>query len=158
MNLFVSKATCCRRIIAFCSEELTRSFSFQRRLSPRRRKNGSQIIASCNTPAAPCSPTSYGLACLGVSASIIFANFGAAYGTAKAGAGIGGMGVMRGDLVTRSLIPVVMAGVLGIYGLIASVIINGKAKSGMTSDFQAYQLLSAGLTVGWFSGGTFFVN
>ena len=60
--------------------------------------------------------------------------------------------------VYRHNCPVVMAGVLGIYGLIASVIINGKAKSGMTSDFQAYQLLSAGLTVGWFSGGTFFVN
>ena len=34
------------------------------------------------------------------------------------------MGVMRGDLVMRSLIPVVMAGVLGIYGLIIAVILT----------------------------------
>merc|ERR1719163_2201051 len=33
------------------------------------------------------------------------------------------MGVMRSDLVMRSMIPVVMAGVLGIYGLITSLIL-----------------------------------
>ena len=31
------------------------------------------------------------------------------------------MGVMRPDLIMRSIIPVVMAGVLGIYGLITAV-------------------------------------
>ena len=36
------------------------------------------------------------------------------------------MGVMKPDLVMKSIIPVVMAGVLGIYGLIIAVIIaNG---------------------------------
>ena len=33
------------------------------------------------------------------------------------------MGVMKPDLVMKSIIPVVMAGVLGIYGLIIAVII-----------------------------------
>ena len=38
------------------------------------------------------------------------------------------MGVMKPDLVMKSIIPVVMAGVLGIYGLIIAVIIaNGGA-------------------------------
>ncbi|KAF4723162.1 V-type proton ATPase 16 kDa proteolipid subunit, variant 2, partial [Perkinsus olseni] len=60
-----------------------------------------------------CSPTNFFLASLGIAASISLANLGAAYGTAKAGVGIACMGVMRGDLVMRSLIPVVMAGVLG---------------------------------------------
>lgn len=50
--------------------------------------------------------------------------FGAAYGTAKAGVGIASMGVLRPDLVIKSIIPVVMAGVLGIYGLIIAVIIS----------------------------------
>ena len=36
------------------------------------------------------------------------------------------MGVMRPDMVMRSIIPVVMAGVLGIYALITAGIINGK--------------------------------
>merc|ERR1719353_1033720 len=69
-------------------------------------------------------------------------------GTAKAGVGISCMGVLRGDLVMRSLIPVVMAGVLGIYGLITSVIINGKLDNPETlSSYTAYAMLGAGLTV-----------
>jgi ATP synthase proteolipid subunit len=48
---------------------------------------------------------------------------GAAYGTAKSGVGVAAMGVMKPDLVMRSIIPVVMAGVIGIYGLIIAVIL-----------------------------------
>lgn len=96
-----------------------------------------------------CHPNSFFMASLGASAAIVLANLGASYGTAKAGVGIGGMGVMRGDLVMRSLIPVVMAGVLGIYGLISAVIITGKiSKPQSVSTFQGYSLLCAGLTVG----------
>merc|ERR1712232_1238213 len=73
---------------------------------------------------------------------------GAAYGTAKAGVGISTMGVMRPDMVMRSIIPVVMAGVLGIYGLITSVIINGKIKNGTYSSYSGYAHFSAGMTVG----------
>ena len=62
---------------------------------------------------------------MGVSAALVFANLGAAYGTAKSGVGISSMGVMRPDLAMRNIIPVVMAGVLGIYGLIVAVIIGG---------------------------------
>lgn len=35
------------------------------------------------------------------------------------------MGVMNPGLVMRNVIPVVLAGILGIYGLIVSVIITG---------------------------------
>merc|ERR1719426_543776 len=108
--------------------------------------------ASGNT----CSPVSYFMASLGVSAAIVFANLGAAYGTAKAGVGISCIGVMRGDLVMRSLIPVVMAGVLGIYGLITAVIINGKLDNPDTlSAYTAYAMLGSGLVVGlsaWAAG------
>ena len=34
---------------------------------------------------------------------------GAAYGTAKAGAGIASMGILKPELIMKSLIPVVMA-------------------------------------------------
>lgn len=37
------------------------------------------------------------------------------------------MGVMNPGLVMRNVIPVVMAGILGIYGLIVSVIITGNS-------------------------------
>jgi len=56
---------------------------------------------------------------------------GAAYGTAKAGVGISSMGVLNPAVVMRNIIPVVMAGVLGIYGLIVGVILiqSGEWKS-----------------------------
>lgn len=58
-------------------------------------------------------------------ASIIRAtDMGAAYGTAKSGVGVASMGIMRPELVMKSIVPVVMAGVLGIYGLIIAVIIG----------------------------------
>ncbi len=53
---------------------------------------------------------------------------GAAYGTAKAGAGIASMGVLKPELIMKSLIPVVMAGILGIYGMIVAVILIQKSK------------------------------
>ncbi|CAN6916539.1 unnamed protein product [Brassica oleracea] len=75
---------------------------------------------------------------------------GAAYGTAKSGVGVASMGVMRPELVMKSIVPVVMAGVLGIYGLIIAVIIstgiNPKAKSYYL--FDGYAHLSSGLACG----------
>ena len=47
------------------------------------------------------------------------------------------MGVLRPELMMKSIIPVVMAGVLGIYGLITSVIINEKLNE--PSKYSAYQ-------------------
>ena len=62
---------------------------------------------------------------------------GAAYGTAKSGVGIASMGVMRPELVMKSIVPVVMAGVLGIYGLIIAVIIS---TNGASLDLVPYVL------------------
>jgi len=90
---------------------------------------------------------------MGAAVALIFANLGAAYGTAKSGVGVSSMGVMKPDLVMKSIIPVVMAGVLGIYGLIIAVIIaNGVAPpaGGVTqySSFTGYAHLAAGLACG----------
>jgi V-type H+-transporting ATPase proteolipid subunit len=65
---------------------------------------------------------------MGVATALVFANLGAAYGTAKSGVGISSMGVLKPDLIIKSIIPVVMAGILGIYGLIVSVILIQKSK------------------------------
>jgi V-type H+-transporting ATPase proteolipid subunit len=64
---------------------------------------------------------------MGVACALVFANLGAAYGTAKSGVGISSMGVLKPDLIIKSIIPVVMAGILGIYGLIVSVILFQKS-------------------------------
>lgn len=66
---------------------------------------------------------------MGVVAALIFSNLGAAYGTAKSGVGICSMGVLKPDLIMKAAIPIIMAGILGIYGLIVSVILIQKSKS-----------------------------
>merc|ERR1711915_1026285 len=49
----------------------------------------------------------------------------------------------------RSIIPVVMAGVLGIYGLITAVIINSKLGEPATySNFEGYAHMGSGMIVG----------
>ena len=102
-----------------------------------------------DTTMQTCVPSSAFFGFMGVTSAIVFANLGSAYGTAKAGVGISSMGVMRPDLVMRSIIPVVMAGILGIYGLITAVIINGKLDKPATySQYSGYAHLGAGLTVG----------
>jgi len=69
---------------------------------------------------------------MGIAAAMIFANLGSAYGTAKTGVGICSMGVLRPELIFKSVIPVVMAGILGIYGLIIGVLLRSKIKGAMT--------------------------
>jgi len=84
---------------------------------------------------------------IGAASALVFACFGAAYGTAKAGVGIASMGVLRPELVMKSIVPIVMAGVLGIYGLIISVIIS----TGINAPyylFDGYAHLASGLACG----------
>lgn len=66
---------------------------------------------------------------MGVVSALVFANLGAAYGTAKSGVGLSSMGVFNPTAVMRNIIPIIMAGVLGIYGLITAVIIQGQIVS-----------------------------
>mmetsp|Transcript_78634 Transcript_78634/g.143909 ORF Transcript_78634/g.143909 Transcript_78634/m.143909 type:complete len:181 (-) Transcript_78634:167-709(-) len=96
-----------------------------------------------------CDPTSTFFGFMGMTSAVTLANLGAAYGTAKSGVGIMSMSVMRPDLMMRSLIPVVMAGVLGIYGLITAIMLNSKmAEPERYPAFMGYAHFSAGLTVG----------
>jgi V-type H+-transporting ATPase 16kDa proteolipid subunit len=53
---------------------------------------------------------------------------GAAYGTARSGVAIGSIGVLKPEIVMKSIIPVIMAGILGIYGMIVSVILLQRGK------------------------------
>ena len=89
---------------------------------------------------------------MGIAAALVFANLGAAYGTAKSGVGICSMGVLKPDKIIKSVIPVIMAGILGIYGLIVAVILNQK----ITDNYNyktGYSHLSSGLCCGLSSLG-----
>ena len=59
---------------------------------------------------------------------ILIVDLGAAYGTAKSGVGISSMGVLKPELIFKSIVPIIMAGILGIYGLIVAVILQGTSK------------------------------
>ena len=87
---------------------------------------------------------------LGAAAALVFSRMGAAYGMTMSGVGVASMGVLRPKLVMKSIGHVVMAEVLGIYGLIIVVIIstgiNPKAKSYYL--FDGYAHLSSGLSCG----------
>ena len=86
---------------------------------------------------------------LGVAAAISLANLGAAYGTAKSGVGICAMGVMKPTSIIKGVIPVIMAGILGIYGLIVAVILAQKLNSDGTIHVKkGYQYLGSGLCCG----------
>ena len=65
---------------------------------------------------------------LGASSAMVFSAMGAAYGTAKSGTGIAAMSVMRPELIMKSIIPVVMAGIIAIYGVVVAVLIAGQLK------------------------------
>ena len=102
-----------------------------------------QRAARHRTPSPPLTRT----------ASSARADLGAAYGTAKSGVGVSSMGVMKPDLVMKSIIPVVMAGVLGIYGLIIAVIIGSSikpptAQGAVYTSFAGFAHLSSGLACG----------
>ena len=64
------------------------------------------------------------------------------------------MGIRSPELLMRNIIPVVMAGVLGIYGLIVAVILNGKFSAPEASGYATYSQyngfahLAAGLCCG----------
>merc|ERR1719473_1898262 len=79
---------------------------------------------------------------------MVFSALGAAYGTAKSGTGIAAMSVMRPELIMKSIIPVVMAGIIAIYGLVVAVLITNGLKPVGYTLFKSFVDLGAGLSVG----------
>jgi len=101
--------------------------------------------------------SSYFFAYMGIASALVFANLGASYGTAKAGVGICSLGVIDSSKIYRALIPIIMAGILGIYGIIVSVLLNNAIGGDAMVDSnllkgggqkQGYQFFAAGLCCG----------
>ena len=85
---------------------------------------------------------------IGIACALVFANLGAAYGTAKSGVGIASMGVLKPELIFKSIVPIIMAGILGIYGLIVSVILVSKINNTTYTYYLGYKHLASGLCCG----------
>ncbi|KAK7946567.1 hypothetical protein PG997_011112 [Apiospora hydei] len=100
-------------------------------------------------PSAPDFAPFFGMA--GIAAAMIFGSIGAAYGTAKSGIGIAGVGTFRPDLIMKCLIPVVMSGIIAVYSLVISVLIaEDMNPPGPTrySLFNGFMHLACGISVG----------
>ena len=95
---------------------------------------------------------SYFFGYMGIASALVFANLGAAFGTAKSGVGIMSMGVLKPDKIIKSVIPVIMAGILGIYGLIVAVILNQRIGNNYNYKL-GYAHLASGLCCGLSSLG-----
>lgn len=87
----------------------------------------------------------------------MFCNLGASYGTAKAGVGIASLSVIDSQKVFKALIPIVMAGILGIYGVIIAAVIKAKIPAynpdpkpneTVLTEADGYKFFGAGLTCG----------
>jgi len=87
---------------------------------------------------------------MGATSAMVFTAMGAAYGTAKSGVGIAAMSVMRPELIMKCIIPVIMAGILAIYGLVVGVLISSSVESAEKGYdlYKAFVHLGAGLSVG----------
>lgn len=87
---------------------------------------------------------------MGATSAMVFSALGAAYGTAKSGVGIAAMSVMRPELIMKCIIPVVMAGIIAIYGLVVAVLIAGKLQASTVgySLYSGFVHFGAGLSVG----------
>ncbi|XP_015923186.1 V-type proton ATPase 16 kDa proteolipid subunit c-like [Parasteatoda tepidariorum] len=87
---------------------------------------------------------------MGAFAAITFSSMGANFGTWKAGSTIGTAGVVKPDIVIKSLLPVVMAGIIAIYGLVAAVLISNNIASSAEGYtlYKGYVHFGAGIAVG----------
>jgi V-type H+-transporting ATPase proteolipid subunit len=100
---------------------------------------------------AECTASAAFFGSMWAAGALIFANMGAAYGTAKAGVGVAHLGIMAHTKIMRGIVPVVMAGILGIYGLIVAVIISSQIVADQYTNFGGYIHFAAGLAAGFAS-------
>jgi len=81
---------------------------------------------------------------------MILSTVGSAFGTSKSGIGIAGLGTFKPELIMKSLIPVVMSGIIAVYGLVVSVLIAGSLNPRNDySLFAGFVHLGAGLACGF---------
>mmetsp|Transcript_20110 Transcript_20110/g.42191 ORF Transcript_20110/g.42191 Transcript_20110/m.42191 type:complete len:211 (-) Transcript_20110:370-1002(-) len=101
-----------------------------------------------------CPSWALSLGYMGVAAGAVLSNWGSAWGTWKAGVSLLNTGIRHPGSVMKNVIPIVMAGVIGIYGLIIAVILAGNIPTPANTRENVYSIytgmahLCAGLCCG----------
>lgn len=88
------------------------------------------------------------LGALGVANATALCCFGSAYGTAKSGQSLVTAGLMKPNFSMKNITAVVMAGVIGLYGLTISVLLIQAMKQDSYSLFTGCLHLAAGICTG----------
>ena len=90
---------------------------------------------------------------MGATAAVVSGAMGAAYGTAKSSNGIAAMAVLRTEDIMKFIIPVVIACIIAIYGVVVAVLIASDLKAApeyklYTGVVHLVASLAAGYAVG----------
>lgn len=95
-----------------------------------------------------CPPYSPFFLYLGVGIALALTSIGSAIGTYKSAIGLFTVCAVHPDQVYRGLLPVIMAGIVGIYGLVTAII-TGTSRSTPFPLYSGYANLAGGLSVGF---------
>jgi len=94
------------------------------------------------------TPIAWFMGYLGISLGVGMCALGSSYGSAKAGVGAATIGVTNPELFIRSFLPVIMAGMVGLYGLIIGLILVTNLGRDNYDEYKGFGHFAAGLTVG----------
>ena len=95
-----------------------------------------------------CPPYSSLFAYLGIAAALALTSIGSGYGTFKSAIGLFEVCSIHPEQVYKGLMPIIMAGIVGIYGLVSAVIVSPGMKYPY-SIYSGYANLGGGLCVGF---------
>lgn len=114
----------------------------------------SRYLEAANISVAFCPTWAVVVGYTGVAAAVGMSSWGAAWGTWKSGVSLLHTGIQHPNSVMKNIIPVVMSGVIGIYGLIVAVILSEAIltpqddRKNTYSIHMAFAHLCSGLCVG----------
>jgi V-type H+-transporting ATPase proteolipid subunit len=101
---------------------------------------------SLDNPDCPAWSPFFGFA--GIFIGVVFACAGSAFGTAKCGIGLSSASLINKAVIVRGLIAPIMAGIIGIYGLVYAIVIMDGISNEKYHVLKAYAHLGGGISVG----------
>ena len=102
-------------------------------------------ILGRNDPNCPSYASIYSY--MGIAIALAFTAIGSGYGTAKSSIGLFKVCIDHPEQIYRGLMPVIMAGIVGIYGLVAAIIIT-PSMNDPYSLYNGYSNFAGGICVG----------
>ena len=84
----------------------------------------------------------------GICIGVVLSCAGSAFGTAKCGIGLASASLINKTVIVRGLIAPIMAGIIGIYGLVFAIVVLDSIRNDGYHVAKAYAHLGGGISVG----------